>query len=281
MGCFPRVVYWDADNRKDLLVGLANGNIKLYLNIGTEEQPTFDGGTLLQVGPPGSKINISVGGARATPIIVDWNNDDKKDLVAGAIDGRIHIYINEGSDTSPDFRTETFAKAGASDLNVGSRSSPDILDLDCDGKKDLISGNTEGQILFYRNIGTDESPLFSATYELVKSNDVPIDLAGTPRSRPFVCYWTANESHGTFDAYPDLLVGSGDGEVRLYRGIPTAGDINTDGIVDCIDLAMLSQYWLHSNCGECNGADLAGADQAVNMLDLAVLADHWLNEICR
>ena len=66
LGLFPRTVYWDGDARKDLLVGLADGRVKIYLNTATDDAPAFDGGTLLQVGAAGSKVDINVG-ARATP----------------------------------------------------------------------------------------------------------------------------------------------------------------------------------------------------------------------
>ena len=49
-GTFPRVVYWDDDDRKDLLIGVADGTIKIYLNTGTDQASTFDSGTLLEVG---------------------------------------------------------------------------------------------------------------------------------------------------------------------------------------------------------------------------------------
>ena len=60
LGCFPRVVYWDDDWRKDLLVGQADGTIKIFLNNGTDEIPIFDSGTLLKVGAVGFKKNIDV-----------------------------------------------------------------------------------------------------------------------------------------------------------------------------------------------------------------------------
>jgi len=204
------VVYWDADGLKDLLIGQADGKIKLFLNVGTEADPTFDGGTFLQVGPPGSKIDIDVG-SRATLEVVDCNNDGKKDLIVGAIDGKIHVFVNEATDTSPDFESESFAQEDGADLVVPSyRSSPVIGDFDGDGEKDLLTGNTNGQILLYPNVGTDAAPSFSdSTY--VESNGVIIDLNSLGRSRPSVCDWTG-------DGRPDLLVGVGDGRVHLYQG---------------------------------------------------------------
>ena len=277
MGCFPRVVYWDADELKDLLVGQADGNIKLFLNIGSDTNPTFDSGKFLQVGNSGSKNNIDVGG-RATPSAVDWNNDDKKDLVVGAYDGRIHIFINEGTDTKPDFLVETFAQENGSDLVVpGKRSSPVIADLDGDDKKDILTGNTDGQLLFYSNVGTDAEPSFSG-YSHIESNGIPIDLPDTPRSRPFLCYWTGDGYFGPIDGYPDVLIGAGDGQIHLYRGIPTPGDIDADGDVDFTDFALFAAYWHQSDCGQCGGADLTN-DGKVDIDDLSRFTSNWLTSI--
>jgi hypothetical protein len=207
------VVYWDEDDLKDLLVGQADGKVKIFLNIGTDDDPTFDGGTFLQVGEPTSKTDIDVG-SRATLTIVDWDNDDRKDLVAGAIDGKIHAFINEETDSSPDFISELLAQLNGSDLFVPSlRSSPVILDLDGDSKKDLLTGNTNGQLLFYSNTGTDNSPSFSS-YSLIEADGTPIDLSAS-RSRPFVCDWTE-------DGLRDVLIGASDGKVHLYQGISVA-----------------------------------------------------------
>jgi len=212
LGLFPRVAYWDSDGRKDLIAGTADGYVKLFLNTGTDSAPVFDAGRNLQVGLPGSKVDIAVG-ARATPIWLDWNNDGLKDLTVGALDGRIRLYINEGTNTDPDFRTEQFIKQSGSDLTVPTgRSSPVIEDLDGDDKKDLLCGNTEGQLVFYSNIGTDASPIFSGS-TLLAAGGVTIDLPGTPRSRPFVADWNG-------DGLPDVLVGAGDGMTHLYLGTP-------------------------------------------------------------
>ena len=212
LGAFARTTYWDGDGRKDLLIGQADGAVRLFTNVGTENVPTFDGGAFLQVGQPGSKVNINVG-ARATPTVIDWNNDGKKDLAVGGLDGKLHLFLNEGTDASPDFRAQIFAQMNGTDLLVPTgRSSPVILDLNGDGKKDLLSGNTEAQLLLYVNTGTDAAPSFSA-YTAVTSDGVPIDLPGQLRSRPSVCDWTG-------DGLPDFLLGAGDGKVHLYQSVP-------------------------------------------------------------
>jgi hypothetical protein len=218
LGCFPRVTYWDSDARKDLLMGQSDGTVKIFLNVGTDADPVFDAGATLQVGMPGSELNIDVG-ARATSTVVDWDNDGLRDLAIGALDGELHIFLNEGTDTDPDYLAETIAQGGDSDLVVpSSRLSPVILDLDGDGKKDLLTGNTNGQLLLYSNVGTNESPLFSG-YSQIEADGAAIDLLGTPRSRPFVCDWTG-------DGYLDVLIGAQDGKIHLFQGTPEPATIS-------------------------------------------------------
>jgi hypothetical protein len=213
LGLVPRVVYWDGDGRKDLLVGRADGLVRIYLNVGSEAEPEFDAGTTLLVGLPGGKTDIDVG-SRATPVLVDWDGDGRRDLVVGAIDGRFHLYLNEGTDTAPDYLMESFVQESGVDLVVPSlRCSPVVADCDDDGKKDILTGNTNGELLLYANIGSDIEPDF-AGYEMVEANGVPIDLDSFPRSRPYLCDWTG-------DGHPDVLIGAGDGRVHLYRGLGT------------------------------------------------------------
>lgn len=215
LGLFPRTVYWDADSRKDLLVGQGDGRVKLFLNIGTDAQPRFDGGTFLQAGPAGQKTMLDVGD-RATCSVLDCNADGRKDLLIGAMDGKVRVYLNEGTDTAPDFRLPTLLKSGGLDITVPTgRSSPALVDLNGDGRPDLLAGNTEGQLLYYANAGTDTLPNFTAGMPL-QSDGVELNLAGSARSRPFVCDWTG-------DGRLDVLIGGGDGKVRLYALLPEPG----------------------------------------------------------
>ena len=201
----------DLDGRKDLLVGEAEGNIRLYLNINTDADPSFDGGTLLTVGPAGSKTVIDVG-QRTTPVIVDWDNDCRRDIIVGNKDGVVKLYRNNGTDAAWDFTAVEIIQDNAVDLVVSAvRSSPHVEDLDGDGTKDLLLGNTAGQIVTYFNVGTDAAPVFNG-YSAVESDGSAINLAGDQRSRPFVCDWND-------DGIRDLLIGYGDGLVRLYLGM--------------------------------------------------------------
>jgi hypothetical protein len=279
MGCFPRVVYWDADERKDLLVGQADGTVKIYLNVTDNNEPAFDAGHLITVGSEGL-WNADVG-SRATPSLVDWNSDGMMDVVSGGLDGAIHIYSNCGCAGSvpPTFYFSPpdgdLAQADGRELHVPNlRSSPVVMDLDGDGKKDLLTGNTDGLLLFYENVGTDSLPIFEG-YSLVTSNGEPIDLPGTPRSRPAVCTWTGDGHFGPKDGYWDVLLGAGDGKVRLYRGIPAVGDFNADGEIDVKDLRQFVGLWRQPDPPQGSPADLNG-DGVLDHVDLEAFIDLML-----
>jgi hypothetical protein len=281
MGCFPRMVDWDEDGRKDLLIGQSDGAVKIYMNVGPNDVPTFDGGTKIKVGS-GTVWDLDVGN-RATPMLMDWNNDGMLDLVVGALDGAIHVYTNCGCGGSvpPQFYDSPqggqLVQEGTRDLIVpGFRSSPVVMDLDRDGKKDLLTGNTDGLMLFYQNVGLDALPVFSG-YSLVTSTGVPIDLPGSSRTRPFVCYWTGDGHFGPKDGYWDLLVGYGDGKVRLYRGVPKPGDFDADGDIDADDFTFIAKALDQPVGPEGSPADLNG-DGVVDATDLRIFADLWLEE---
>ncbi|MHC4574298.1 MAG: FG-GAP repeat domain-containing protein [Planctomycetota bacterium] len=277
-GLFPRVVYWDDDSKKDLLIGQHDGTIRIYLNVGTDEDPVFDSGTFVKVGEPGFKVKIDVGDVTSV-WVVDWDNDGRKDLAVGANDGKVRLFINEGTDTEPDFLVETFAQEDAAALVVPSHgASPTVLDLDDDSNKDLLTGNTDGQVLLYSNMGTDAAPAFSG-YWLVESDGVPIQVdavtGASPRSRPFVCDWTD-------DGYPDVLVGAGDGKVYLYQSTPQAGDIDKDYDVDLYDFAVLASAWT-SSPGDSNWNPVCDIsepnDNIIDLLDLDILTQNWLEGV--
>ena len=267
LGIFPRAVYWDADSKIDLLIGMADGRVKLYTNNSDPNVspiPTFDGGEFLTVGTDKAKVIIDVG-LRATSTVVDWNSDGKKDLAVGAYDGNIHVFINEGTDTSPDFITEVLAQDqnGTPVVVPSARSSPVVLDLDDDGKKDLLTGNTNGQLLLYSNTGTEQDPTFYG-YSPVEANGVPIDLPSTPRSRPSVCDWTG-------DGALDVLIGAYGGNVHLYQGFPPVpGDCDDDDDVDLQDFLSFQTCYTGPGGGPvaegCQCVDFDGDDD-VDLLD--------------
>jgi hypothetical protein len=114
-------------------------------------------------------------------------------------------------------------------------------------------------------------------YSLVRSNGQPIDLPSNQRSRPYICRWTGEGHFGPKDGYWDLLLGYGDGKIRLYRGIPKVGDLDSDGVLDGPDFTILAQALEKPILGQGSPADL-NQDGFVDVLDLRLFADLWLAE---
>jgi hypothetical protein len=66
----------------------------------------------------------------------------------------------------------------------------------------------------------------------------------------------------------------------IQSNIPGFGngpDVNADGYVNNLDLAVLGSQWLKKACDLCDGADLT-RDGNVNMNDLLVIANNWLKD---
>ena len=61
----------------------------------------------------------------------------------------------------PDYLKAGKLMTGLSPINVGDAAVPAIVDWDDDGKKDIIAGNSSGDLFFYKNYGTDTSPVFT------------------------------------------------------------------------------------------------------------------------
>jgi hypothetical protein len=76
----PYVIDWDGDGKKDLLVGLESPEVYFYRNIGTNKDPQLDNGQKLDLKVPGAEA-----GYRWRIDVNDWNNDGKKDIIAGNI----------------------------------------------------------------------------------------------------------------------------------------------------------------------------------------------------
>jgi hypothetical protein len=210
MGAYPRIVDWNEDGKKDLLVGDAFGFMTVYLNTGTNDNPTLTTAGRIKVGS-----NDYNEGEKATPVVNDWNEDGKKDLIVGAEDGRIRLLLNKGTNNNPVFNSIQYVQANGVDLDVSplpdDRSAPEVADLDGDGLKDLIIGQRTGMIYFYSNSGTNANPVFTTRVNLQADGaDIKMGGAQDGYSRLDIVDWDG-------DSDLDLLVGEFEGFVTLFR----------------------------------------------------------------
>jgi len=67
----------------------------------------------------GSPITLTIG--HANPLVFDWNGDGLKDLILGQYSsGKLRLYLNEGTNSSPIFNAFTYMQADGSDISVSS-----------------------------------------------------------------------------------------------------------------------------------------------------------------
>lgn len=94
------------------------------------------------------------------PAFGDMDNDGDLDVVIGERTGKL-IY---GENTAGAGNPASFAplRFEWQDIDAGQWSKPYLSDLDRDGKMDILAGGFDGRIRFYRNVGTDTAPAFSA-----------------------------------------------------------------------------------------------------------------------
>jgi hypothetical protein len=200
-------VDWNTDGKHDLMIGNTEGNIQIYLNTASGNDPVMNGGEFIY-----SSDNILNAGRRTAPVAADWNDDGKKDLLVGSMDGNIKIYINTGTDSLPVFNAPELLKTGGTILNLGSRTAPRVTDWNRDGLIDILVGEMEGYVYYLKNVGKKSSPVFDKAEKLFLKSGEPLkypDKTGTPRSRLFVSDWNN-------DGHYDMLVGGMDGKVMLH-----------------------------------------------------------------
>ncbi|MBU1598596.1 VCBS repeat-containing protein, partial [bacterium] len=194
----PWACDWNNDYKKDLIVGDTNGYVWVFINSGTDDAPIFNKGTYA-VRSGNLPIDVFYD---AAPVVIDYNNDGKKDLLIGDRYGDIRLFSNTNTDEAPIFSEPTIIQAG-----VGNKAKPFVIDYNKDGRKDLLVGVQDGTIWLFINIGTDKNPSFSEKKRLKLSIGADIDVGNC--AAPVLCDWDRNGSW-------DIVAGREDGQISLY-----------------------------------------------------------------
>src|SRR5207249_3397709 len=144
----PFVVDWDNDDKKDLLVGAGNGRVLYFHNTGTEFDPALAAGTPIQAGG----ADFVAPGGNASPWVVDWDGDGRKDLLVGAGDGSLWLLLNVGADAAPVFASASPVELTPSTVrkrtayDVGADAAPAPFDVNRDGLFELVTGSSGGDV---------------------------------------------------------------------------------------------------------------------------------------
>jgi hypothetical protein len=220
---YPVFYDFDRDGKKDLMIGSSkydksSGQIisqfSLYKNTGTGGNVSFE-----YVTNNVANIGTEKFGSVA-PAIGDIDNDGKDELIIGKADGTLALYRNyAASNNLPPvwqiMQNNMTTKYGTL-IDVGDKATPCFFDLDKDGKKDLVVGNSTGYLTYLHNDNTvpQEVKLDQVTDKLggvfVGTSQSGFEYPGY--SAPFI-----GRIDNTQKDY--LLVGNEKGVIARYDGV--------------------------------------------------------------
>ncbi len=206
---------WNKDGKIDLIAGDTDGQVTLFLNVGTASAPKLAEGvhveaggkaivgekkTYKEVGDEYEVDEVIPGSHELADIyskihMADWNGDGLADLLIGH-SGTLVYYENSGTASQPRFKDPV--KIVPPGGRFPSRPSPYVVDWDGDGVQDLLLGTERSEVYFLRNEGTNKKPVLAKREQLVL---YPEAYHEAYRCRLGVTDWNG-------DGKLDLLVGT-------------------------------------------------------------------------
>ena len=243
----PRLVDWNGDGALDLLLAGGDGYIWLFRQGGPANSTDFLAGT--RVTASGSPIRVGTGYTGCC--LADMDGDGRSDLVAAGNDNRVRYFSNIETLSSPAFGSSVVIRGNRGPFvlpdTVGGRI--DVADWDGDGLWDLITGDFNGYLTWYRNTGTTSSPVFGAM-------GLPFKRSGSTLQEPYNTHPRVFDFNQ--DGVPDLAFGINWGYAKILMN--TAGRGTTD---------FPSDYLLRGTNGlELNIRVLNGDDTTPDFADL-------------
>lgn len=251
-GMYSKPVFFDynVDGLLDILIGVGSTYGKdaiqkhglwLYKNIGTATAPAFELVSTDYAGMNGWPVT------QLSPAPGDPDNDGDMDLVIGFNDGTLAFLENTaGAGVEADFASPVFNWMG---IDVGQLANPCFIDIEEDGKPDLVIGEQNGNLNYWHNTGTADEPMYTFESDVWGGVDVRKTGFIFGYSAPFM-YRNENDSlyaqvgsySGyvyTFNEIEDALLGeffeADTNFLNYYPGTYSTiwgGDINNDGEMD-------------------------------------------------
>jgi hypothetical protein len=222
-------------------------------------------------------------GQMLSPEFGDLDGDGDKDLLVGDFNGFIQYFQNNGSNSSLSF---TFVE-NVGNIDLSGNSVPALGDLDSDGDLDLLIGQLNGELAFYRNIGTSSNYNFqqesfseievgsnSAPELIDKDNDGDLDLILGSGSEGLYYYWNNSASNYYFQLSSDWEF-----PVVGLNSKPTLGELYDSGTIEIITGLSTGGIY-HIQTEVCPALGDMNGDNGYNVLDIVTLANCVLGNNC-
>ena len=146
------------------------------------------------------------------PTFGDLDNDGDADMLIGEFNGQVHYFKNIAAiGNKANFEIETPIYQS---IDVGANSAPVLFDIDNDGLLDLIIGEQDGNLNYFKNTGTASAPIFTLQSKSFGNVNVS-DGFLSGYSVPFLY------KNGT---NTELLVGCANGSIHHFTNID--GNLN-------------------------------------------------------
>lgn len=228
-GAYPVPFDFDGDGLMDILVsnyGYYQENdtfpckIAVLRNTGTATAPAFT-----QVQDDYMGFGSLGYGSSLHPAFGDLDGDGDQDLIIGDLQGRLHRFRNDPVGGAAQFVLveQQVMNDNATIIDVGQFATPQLFDVDADGLLDLLIGERNGNLDYYRNSGSAGSPAWHLENDSVGNVVVAEWWNVTGYSVPFM--YLNNEGQR------ELLVGSESGWIHHYDNI----DGNVNGTWNQVD----------------------------------------------
>lgn len=236
----------DGDGIRDLVVGvnaqsLAENakSIWYYRNFGTDGIPDFQ----LQQKDLFQDRMLDLGEG-AQPVLFDHNGDGLMDILVsnsgyyrpnGPYLSQIALLQNTGTATAPAFELVTEDYMGLSSLGLGQSMYPAFGDLDGDGDEDMLIGDLQGRLHFFRNIATGPVAQFVlVTPNLPDATGQPLDVGQ---------YATPLLVDLDGDGLLDLIIGERNGNLNHYRNTGSTTEPVWTLISEALGEVNTAEYW--------------------------------------
>jgi hypothetical protein len=200
------------------------------------------------------------------PFFTDIDNDGSDDLLVSPFDpnpmacegqNSVWLYLNQGTNQSPDFQLKTKSFLQDQMIDVGTGAYPVFTDVDGDDLTDLLIGkigdldstyyiygslqtHRTAQLMFYKNVGTKQNPVFQLFDK---------DLGGLKALKTMGLAPAFGDLDG--DGRMEMIVGTSEGNLLLFDAdfnlldadflhfekawsTPCLFDVDEDGVLDLI-----------------------------------------------